>query len=285
MKFGPITESDRRNYREQGYHILREVIPPNLLRDLRRAADKAHDIAVRLHGPQTQRLAPLKAYEGELDLKPFREFDHIEGLVEAIQALLTPEHTLKPTVDACLLFNPRARPWSTEWHRDWRDHVLEADFQKEIGDARWEEIATDFRMWNQVNCPLYEDTATWYLPGSFKRVHNTPEEMRVYASTTQQELWDEDNRRTDEELEQFCLSYCQAMPGAVQLVLNPGDFCIYRNVGWHIGNYVPYRKRATLATHCFTPAFAKFSADYAHMLKAVEAGIERHQLMAAAGKQ
>ena len=71
------------------------------------------------------------------------------------------------------------------------------------------------------------------------------------------------------------------MPGAVQLVLNPGDFCIYRNVGWHIGNYVPYRKRATLSTHCFTPAYARFTADYAHMLKAVEAGIERHKLMAA----
>jgi hypothetical protein len=38
-----------------------------------------------------------------------------------------------------------------------------------------------------------------------------------------------------------------------------------------------------LSTHCFTPAYAKFAADYAHMLKAVEAGIERHKRMAAAG--
>lgn len=281
MKIAPITESDRLNYRAQGYHVLRQVIPASLLRDLRRSADKAHDIAVRLSGPQTQRLAPLKAHLDEADLQPFRDFDGIEGLNEAIQALLTPEHTLKPTVDACLLFNPRARPWSTEWHRDWRDHVLEDEFQREIGDERWQEIATDFRLWNQVNCPFYEDVSTWYVPGSFHRVHNTPEEMRVYASSTQQELWDENHRRTDEELELFCLRYCQAMPGAIQLILNPGDFCIYRNVGWHIGNYVPYRKRATLATHCFTPAYAKFSEESAHMLKAVEAGIERHQRFAA----
>ncbi|MBS0662640.1 MAG: hypothetical protein JSR48_05205 [Verrucomicrobia bacterium] len=276
MKIPSITDADRKHYRESGYFVIRQVIPAGLLRDLRREAAKAHDIAVRLHGPQTQRLAPLKAHAAELDLRPFQEFDHIEGLSDAIQALLTPEHSLKPTEDACLLFGPRERPWSTEWHRDWRDHVLEAEFQAEIGDARWQEIATDFRLWNQVNCPLYEDTSTWYVPGSFKRVHNTPAEMRVYASTTQQELWDESRRRTDEELEEFCLRYCQAMPGAVQLVLNPGDFCIYRNVGWHLGNYVPYRRRATLNTHCFTPAYVKFAADYAHMLKAVEAGIERH---------
>lgn len=282
MKITPITDVDRIHYRESGYFVIRQVIPASLLRDLRREAAKAHDIAVRLHGPQTQRLAPLKAHAGELDLQPFRDFDHLEGLNAAIQALLTPEHSLKPTEDACILFGPRERPWSTEWHRDWRDHVLEAEFQAEIGDARWQEIATDFRLWNQVNCPLYEDISTWYVPGSFKRVHNTPEEMRVYASTTQQELWDEQHRRTDEELEEFCLRYCQAMPGAVRLVLNPGDFCIYRNVGWHIGNYVTYRRRATINTHCFTPAYAKFATDYGHMLKAVPAGIERHARLAEA---
>jgi hypothetical protein len=283
MKISPITDADRSQYRESGYFVLHQVIPASLLRDLRREAAKAHDIAVRLHGPQTQRLAPLKDHADELDLRPFRDFDHIEGLNAAIQALLTPEHSLKPTEDACILFGPRERPWSTEWHRDWRDHVLEAEFQAEIGDARWRDIATDFRLWNQVNCPLYEDISTWYVPGSFKRVHNTPEEMRVFSSTTQQELWDEHHRRTDEELEDFCLRYCQAMPGAVRLVLNPGDFCIYRNVGWHIGNYVPYRRRATINTHCFTPAYAKFAADYGYLLKAVEAGIERHARLARTG--
>lgn len=280
MSIAPITEADRQFYRDQGYFIIRQVIPAGLLRDLRREAAKAHDIAVRLDGPQAQRLSKLGAHTDELDLRPFHEFDHIEGLNAAVQALLSPEHTLKPTEEAGLLFGPRERPWSTEWHRDWRDHVLEDEFQAEVGDARWQEIAMDFRLWNQVNCPLYEDTSTWYVPGSFKRVHNTPAELRVYASTNQQELRDEGRQRTDEELELFCLRYCQAMPGAVQLALNPGDFCIYRNVGWHLGNYVPYRRRMTLHTHCFTPAYAKFANDYAHLLKATAAGIERHARLA-----
>lgn len=277
------TEADRAFYRANGYFILRDVIPAALLRDLRREAAKAYDIALRLSGPQAQRLSRIADHAGELDMTPFREFDHIEGLNDAIKALLTDEHVLKPTEDATLLFGPRERPWSTEWHRDWRDHVLEDEFQSAIGEERWQEIAMDFRLWNQVNCPLYEDTSTWYVPGSFKRVHNSEAELRVYASSSQEELWDEKRQRTDEELELFCLRYCQAMPGAIQLVLNPGDFGLYRNVGWHLGNYVPYRKRMTLHTHCFTEAYAKFAADYSHLLKAVEAGRERHARLAAAG--
>lgn len=282
----PVTQptaADRTFYRENGYFILRQVIPANLLRDLRREAAKAYEIARRISGPQAQRLSKIKEHADELDLTPFREFDHIEGLNDAIKALLTEEHTLKPTEDATILFGPRERPWATEWHRDWRDHVLEDEFQNTIGNARWQEIALDFRLWNQVNCPLYEDTSTWYVPGSFKRVHNTETEERVYASTTQQELRDDAKQRTDAELELFCLRYCQSMPGAIQLVLNPGDFGLYRNVGWHIGNYVPYRTRMTLHTHCFTEAYAKFANDYSYMLKAEEAGKERHARLAAAG--
>jgi hypothetical protein len=60
MPLTPITEADRLHYRAAGYFIIRQVIPAGLLRDLRREAAKAHDLAVRLNGPQTQRLTPLK---------------------------------------------------------------------------------------------------------------------------------------------------------------------------------------------------------------------------------
>ena len=193
-----------------------------------------------------------------------------------VQALTSPNHRLKPTEEATILFSPRDRPWSTEWHRDWRDHVLDADFYGNIGDARWQEILADPDFFNQINCPLFEDTSTWFVPGSHLRVHNTDEEMTVYRSTTQEELRDETNRRTDEELELFCLHYCQAMPEAVQLVLNPGDFLLYRNTAWHIGNYVPYRERMTLHTHAMTPAFQEFAVRYHHLLKPREASLERH---------
>ena len=41
----PITEEDRQKYREDGYHIIPQVIPASLLKDVRREAAKAQEIA------------------------------------------------------------------------------------------------------------------------------------------------------------------------------------------------------------------------------------------------
>jgi ectoine hydroxylase-related dioxygenase (phytanoyl-CoA dioxygenase family) len=279
MKF-QVKENDILKYRENGYHVFPQVIPSVLLKDLRREAAKAQEIAWRVNGSQAQRLQPIDEYADELDITPFKLFTEIDGLNEAIQKLTSPKHSLKPTEGACLLFQPRDRPWSTEWHRDWRDHITDENFNAHVGDARWEEILNDPDFFNQVNCPLFEDTSTWFVPGSHLRVENLEDEMRVYRSTTQEELRDEENNRTDEELELFCLNYCQAMPGAVQLVLNPGDFCLYRNTAWHIGNYVPYRRRMTLHTHAMTPEFQEFAVKYRYLLKPREASLERHAKLA-----
>jgi len=276
----PITPEDRQHYRAAGYHIIPQVIPPNLLRDLRREAAKAQAIARRIDGPQAQRLSGLGNYAEELNLQVFRDFDEIEGLQAAVKDLLTGEHFLRPTADATILFAPRDRPWATEWHRDWRDHIEDEPFHAHVGDERWEQIANHVNFWNQVNCPLYEDSSTWYVPGSFKRIHNTDAEISVYASTTQDLLRDETGEHTDEELELRCLRYCQAMPGAVQLVLNPGDFCVYRNIGWHIGNYVPYRQRMTLHSQCDTPDFVAFRKQTFHLLDPRAASLERHGKLA-----
>jgi len=279
MKF-QVKENDILKYREDGYHIFPQVIPPLLLKDLRREAAKAQEIAWRVNGSQAQRLQPIDEYVDELDITPFKLFTEIDGLNEAIQKLTSTKHSLKPTEGACLLFQPKDRPWSTEWHRDWRDHITDADFNAHVGDERWEEILRDPDFFNQVNCPLFEDTSTWFVPGSHLRVENSEDEMRVYRSTTQEKLRDEESERTDEELELFCLNYCQAMPGAVQLVLNPGDFCLYRNTAWHIGNYVPYRRRMTLHTHAMTPEFQDFAVKYRYLLKPREASLERHAKLA-----
>ena len=271
-----ITEEDRQKYREEGYHVIPQVIPASLLKDLRREAAKAQAIAHRIDGPQAQRLSVLKDYSNELNMKVFSAFDEIEGLVQAIQDLLTPEHFLQPTTEATILFGPRDRPWSTEWHRDFRDHIEEEPWKEHLADD-WENISNNFNFWNQVNCPLYEDNSTWYVPGTFQRTYNTPAESELYASSTQELLMDEANEQSDEALELYCLNYCKAMPDAVQLVLNPGDFCIYRNVGWHLGNYVPYRKRMTIHTQCDTQEFAEFRKQYFHLLNARAASLEKHR--------
>jgi hypothetical protein len=55
------------------------------------------------------------------------------------------------------------------------------------------------------------------------------------------------------ERERACLEYCRSMPGAQQLYLEAGDFALYRASMWHLGNYVPYSKRATLHDGVLTP--------------------------------
>jgi len=43
------------------------------------------------------------------------------------------------------------------------------------------------------------------------------------------------------------------MPRAIRLHLDAGDFGLYRNHGYHLGLYVPYKKRATLHDSVWTP--------------------------------
>jgi hypothetical protein len=50
-----------------------------------------------------------------------------------------------------------------------------------------------------------------------------------------------------------CLEYARRMPGATQVVLCAGDVAFYRACGWHIGNYVPYVRRATLHDGYYGP--------------------------------
>ena len=48
------------------------------------------------------------------------------------------------------------------------------------------------------------------------------------------------------EAERYYLDHCHDFPSAVQVHLGPGDFMIYRNLGWHTGNYITYQPRATI---------------------------------------
>ena len=66
-------------YLSEGYLIFRGIVPPSLLTDLRREAEKARDLAHKLNGPQTQRIQPLSNYADELDLKPFHRLHGVTG--------------------------------------------------------------------------------------------------------------------------------------------------------------------------------------------------------------
>ncbi|MBA3686152.1 MAG: hypothetical protein H0W72_13065 [Planctomycetes bacterium] len=241
------------DYHQLGFCVFRGLLPTALLRDLRREADKGRAIARRLAGDQAQRLQPIQAYP-ELDMRPFDDLYDLPALRTALNRVLGPgfRAPVDPRASRDLmgvLYEPAAMPWATCWHRDWRDNVPGLQL------AEWDKLQLDTRYFNQVNCALYDDDCTWVVPGSHLR-RDTAGEMhrfptRPIAGPALEGLDVDDAERA-------CMAYCESMPGAHQVHLHAGDYLLYRNSLWHLGNYAPYKRRATIHDGVMSPEFSAF---------------------------
>jgi hypothetical protein len=232
-----FTFSDRHidEYRTRGYTVFRRILPAALIDDLRRACNAARSIARENNGPQVQRLQPVENFD--IDQQPFIDYAELAPLNDAIARLLTPAYRHGQRQFMGILLEPAERPYCTPWHRDWRDNMAGLDL------ARWDAIFADDRYFNQVNCALYDDPCTWVVPGSHLR-RDLPGEVARFPQRPI--AGPELDGLSYAEREYACLEYVRSMPGAAQLLLEAGDYCLYRNTLWHMGNYVPYRQRATL---------------------------------------
>lgn len=228
-----------------GYTVFRGVIPSALIADLRIACERGRQLA-RKKNVNAQRFQPVAEYD--IDQKPFEDFRDLPPLRDAIARVLSPRHTYGNTKTWLgVLVEPGERPYCTNWHRDWIHH--------QISNKEATLSAADFRnvdFFNQLNGALYEDSSTWVVPGSHNRA-DLPGEIAAFQPPPVPPPHFEGT--TVEEAEQIALEYCRRMPGAVQLHLNAGDLALYRNLMWHIGNYAPYRKRATLHDIVDTPEY------------------------------
>jgi hypothetical protein len=230
-----------------GYAVFRALVPVPLLAELRRATDRARELARFQHGPQAQRLQPVARFN--LSLAPFEAFRDLPGLREAISSVLSPEHTYGDLELLGVLLEPAEQPWCTRWHRDWRDNAPYLDV------SEWEAVFSDPRFFYQLNCPLYDDHSLWVVPGSHTRP-DIPEERERFP-TRPVETPDLAGL-SPEAAEARCREYLRSMPGATQVHLDAGDVCLYRNTLWHAGGYVPYVKRATLHDYIDTPAYREW---------------------------
>ena len=227
-------------YARDGLVILPRAIPHDLIDELRRQTDIARSLARQLHGPQAQRLQPIFDHD-EIDPAPFHAFHALPELVELAAAALSTEHVPAPHLG--VLFEPADRAWAMAWHRDWRDNV-------DAVDAESFAIANrDPGMFNQINAALWPDDSLWVVPGSAWR-DDTAEEKAAYDALP------------PVERAATIGDYCHAMPGAIQVVLEPGDIAFYRASGWHLGSYTPTRPRATLHTGFCGPADRQWQATY-----------------------
>ncbi len=239
----PITDQHVDEYLTQGFTVFRRILPTSLIADLRRVADDAHALAKRLHGPQAQRLQPVGNHP--IDQRPFRDYAELPALVDAVRRVLGPQHAHSGGL-TCLgiLFHPADHPYTTGWHRDWRDGTA-------VPVESWREHFSDLAFFNQANCPLYDDSCTWVVPGSHLRWQDTSREAALNRETHPAPTYAGSDVNSEHQL----FDYCRSMPGAVQLRLGPGDYALYRNTLWHLGCYLPYQRRATLHDGVDTPEF------------------------------
>ncbi|EIN04435.1 hypothetical protein PUNSTDRAFT_146419 [Punctularia strigosozonata HHB-11173 SS5] len=117
-----------------------------------------------------------------------------------------------------LLINPLSHEFALRWHRD---DVKET--------ASEEEERAALSVWDhgvQWNTALYQDSCLYVVPGSHK-LPRTPEQRAQSATQSP----------PDDPSE---------MPGAVQVVLQPGETVFYNNNILHCGTYKSHERRATL---------------------------------------
>jgi len=247
-------------FKRDGFTVFKGAIPPALIDDLRVVCDKAREIARADGGPSVQRLQPVKDFD--LDQRPFKDYGELPEVRAGLEKLLSPKHYYG-TKHLGVLFEPAQQPWVTRWHRDWRDNALPKEYW-----PRWESAIHDLDLFNQINAALFEDSSLWVVPGSHARL-DTPEEAQrfptrpIHAPTL--------DGFSDAMRERIGLDYCRSMPNAFQVLLDAGDIAIYRNTLWHIGNYVPYRKRATLHDGAMTAEYEAWWAESRRMIQEWEA--------------
>jgi hypothetical protein len=240
-----VPTQDVAGFFQNGFVILRQILPATLVSDLRRECNKAVAVERAKSGPQVQRFQPISKYADAIDSKAFRDYAELPALHEAFREILGPQ-VFYGLLDVMGVFvEPAEKPWSVLWHRD-----MTRQSSRLETDEEYAAFALDWDSLNQINCALYDDSCTWYVPGSHARIFDLPEEVAVARGAVNL-VEDPDTTITERNL----LNFVRSMPGATQVHLHAGDLLLYRAIGWHCGNYVPYRKRATILDVLYSPAY------------------------------
>ena len=212
----PVSSSDIDGFFRNGFVILRDAIPPALLRDLRRECDKGV-AAVRATAqgrPEAQRFQPVSKYADHLDLQPFRAYAALPALNAAFKQILGPDVFYgKPDVIGVFV-EPEQLPWSFGWHRDLTLQSSRLGSQQEF-----DRFALDWDSLNQINCALYNDDCTWYVPGSHLRTHDTPAELAAGAGANRDAVKRLTAEGDIDALERLPLEQVRSMPVAAKVHL------------------------------------------------------------------
>lgn len=218
---------DRQQFREEGYNILRSVVPQTELEPLRRSIE--HMVSRRKE-LSAQRRFPTDPQGGdwERSAQPRLQFDTdcdevsgsaIEFLLHentlgVSQQLMKAEHVV-PHQFACICSGSHdAGPM--HWHRDIGPGEP-APLRGMISNM--EHHGPSYLQWNIA---LYDDSVFWIVPRSHRRIN------------------------TEAECRQLSENPSVPLPGGMPVELNAGDGVVYTHLLLHWGSYYSSKMRRTL---------------------------------------
>ena len=232
---------DRDQFMEQGYLILRNVIPSDKMEAMRASCETILD-----------RQKAVWAGERGPDDPPGGEYEmvrqprvHMErpGLIDeqtanVVEDFWVADETLdiasqllcnpQPNVTSMMMMCNPVRDWpgGTGWHRD----VHPVDMAPM--DALAADVIENGPRYTQWNVPMYDDSVLWVVPGSHRR-RNTEKENAEFMKDMQG-VTDVSNERL------------KAAAEGIPVELKAGDGVIYSNFLLHTGSNYTTKKRQTL---------------------------------------
>ena len=226
-------EINRDQFLEEGYVILRQVIPPHQLADLRRAyellVERQKVIWARERGPQdppggawetsAQPRLNLEALASQIDAQTVSAVEiwlH-ENMQGVSSRLLGVEDAA--VTEMMLMCNP-VRDHETDDHRGWHRDFYPPHTAPLQGYA--DDILENGPRYVQWNLPLYDDSVLWVAPGSHVRFNTAAENAALNKDAS------------------------TPLPGAIQTHLAAGDGVAYILPLMHWGSRYNANMRRTI---------------------------------------
>ena len=220
---------NREQFVEQGYVVLREVIPPERLEQLRAdfetLVDRQRRIWAQERGPddppggawETRPQPRLVSYESLIDEGTASTVDvwlQENTLGVSRQLLSVPEAA--SVAGMMLMCSPVRDHGPAGWHRDVHpiDMAPMSGLQKDLVENGPKCV--------QWNIPLYDDDVLWVVPGSHRRLNTETEDQELLADAR------------------------QPLTSGVPVKLNAGDGVVYVNYMLHWGSNYSTKIRRTI---------------------------------------
>ena len=219
---------------DDGYIILREVIPPEQLDDVRASFEVLVERQKEIWAQEGNRSVwetgaqpRLGHFENLIDEETANTVEswmHENTLGVARQLLSVPEQT--GIAGMMLMCSPQRDHGPAHWHRD--VHPIDMAPMASL-QADFLENGPKYVQWN---IPLYDDDVLWVVPGSHRRLN------------------------TEAENQQLLKNPRVPLPGGIPVELKGGDGVVYSNYILHWGsNYSTKLRRTIHGGHTIFPYY------------------------------